>query len=297
MDGKRGDHSPLLCKLQFPLTEAATQDYLGVSYYPHDRVVGCEMVGLYLIPVIVFVPLGLLLMWAAAGSLVESIGKHESLFSSLTPLEMLGFFVLWPVVSVFYLLIPFIGAVRLALTVRRRGWRGWKRWPWIDLTRRCIRNGAKRKDCDLLDGTYTSSYKSLSWPDVIKRGRSGDWANGVRFPILRRDACMAPISEQPLYKVAFYEDHLEWGTVCMNRLDYADVYDLLENRRFPGIAVVRGASLRKSEDDGGMYRPEVVVKVDELDPAMWKRIREAILKGCVSEHEGFFTYLWRHGGR
>ena len=272
-----------LATCRFAFDEAAFREYYELRFRPHDRPSGWKFMWLGLVAL---APVGAFLAFLAWPDGPDVVGALLS-----------GADVGLPTVVLLLYLSAWCAAYSWVAVYGFRLWRGLRRPRWgtprwearTELSFRALADGptwkpvSERAYRSLLAGPFVLA--TLAWADAEWHDEpyAFDSVPGL-LPRFSREE-LEPGSPAPRlawFEARFHADRVEKGRPGEGAasFDYSEVFDIVEDRRFPDLAIIRM----------GDERSEVVVRPSAFEGASWEEVKALVGKanGWTTLREALF---------
>ncbi|WP_087193031.1 hypothetical protein [Gordonibacter sp. An230] len=274
-EGSAAEAPAPLATCRFAFDEAAFREYYELRFRPHDRPSGWKFMWLGLVALAIGVFLGIL-VWPGVLHVVEALRS--------------GAEVDVPTVVLLLYLSAWCAAYSWVTVYGFRLWRGLRHPRWgaprwearTELSFRALADGptwrpvSERSYRSLLAGPFVLA--TLAWADAEWHDEpyAFDSVPGL-LPRFSEDELRpsSPAPREARFEARFYRGSLSKGSGGgAAAFAYSEVFDIVEDRRFPDLAVIR----MKDE------RSEVVVRPSAFEGASWEEV-----KALVKEANGWTT--------
>ncbi|OUO91555.1 hypothetical protein B5F40_03745, partial [Gordonibacter sp. An230] len=258
-EGGAADGPAPVATCDFEFDEAAFRECFELRFRPHDRPAGWRLAFLGFTSLSLGASFAAALAWLRApDAAAEGVGA-DPLLAALAPL-VLAWCAAWALVAV--------RGVRLARGTRRPRW-GAPRWEArTEIAFRALAGGPTRSPVPERAYRALPARGGEGWADA-------PWAYDLVPGLLPRfsEGELRPASPAPRrvpFSVRFHADRLEKGRAGegARSFAYSEVFDVVEDPRFPDLAVIRMA-------DG---RSEVVVRPSAFEGASWEEVKALVGK-------------------
>ena len=250
-----------LATCRFAFDEAAFRECFELRFRPHDRPTGWRLASLGLLSLSLGASFAAALAWLRAPDAAAAAegGGADPLLAVLVPL-VLAWCAAWARVAVF--------GVWLARGRRRPRW-GAARWEArTELSFRALADGPTLKPVSESADRLLPALGGAGWSDA-------PWAYDLLPGLLPRFSReeLEPGSPAPRlawFEARFHADRVETGRPGEGAasFDYSEVFDIVEDRRFPDLAIIRM----------GDERSEVVVRPSAFEGASWEEVKALVGK-------------------